>query len=291
MSRRTTWLTVLLGSIVMACLLPAAPASAGGWWSNIQLERQYVGVGETLLARSAAFFPTLEQAEQARTKQYFAYLVSDYDNALLRRAMTQREPKRWWAMSPDAKLVRVGQVQLGEWNANVGEARSHIEIPKIETGRWSLMFCDAACREPMGSVIPLSVHVTADVLTAKTADRMAALEERARVVPELRTELRTARLEAADAAAAAENARRELDSVTRRLLVLEAAARQPSSSSAWPWSIAAASALLMVGIIVASRRRWGSAEPARTLIDEAGHVGTDWERPRPLAGSTPSRRR
>lgn len=283
MFRRTTCLGTLFGSIVMAWLLPAAPASAGGWWSHIQVERQYVGVGETLVTQSEAFFSTLEQAERARTKQYYAYLVRSYDNALLRRAMTERDPKRWWATSPDARLVRVGRVRLGGWNANVGEAHARIKIPKIGTGRWSLMFCDAGCREPMASVTPTSVRVTADVLTAKAANRMAALEERARIVPDLRAELRAARSAAANAATAAENARRELNSVRGRVLALEAAARQPSSSPAWPWSVAGALALLMLAIIVAIRRRSGSADRAGALQDDARAVGADWEPPRPLA--------
>ena len=275
----------------MAWLLAAAPSSAGGWWGYVHIEGQYVGVGETLVATSAAFFPTVEQAEQAQTKQYYAYLVRGYDKGLLRRAMTQPDPKRWWALSAEAELVQVGRVRLGGWDANLGEARARIEIPKIATGRWGLMFCDAGCREPMANIIPTSVRVTADAVTAKMADRVAALEERAGVVPNLRAAVRDARSEAADAGAEAASARQALADVTRRVQALEAAARQPPSPSPWPWSVAAALVLVMVGIVVASRRRSGSADPAGTPPDDAMPLGPEWETLRPLAETGRSRRR
>jgi len=102
----------------------------------------------------------------------------------------------------------------------------------------------------MGSVIPTSVRVTAD------------------------------------AAAAAADARQQLDSVTDRVLALEAATRQPPSPSAWPWSVVVALVLLMAGIIVASRRPSGSADHAKAPPDDEGPVGADWEAPRPLARAT-----
>ena len=133
---------------------------------------------------------------------------------LCRPAVAQGDPHGWWALSPDAELVRVGRVRLGGWNANLGEARARIEIPKIGTGRWSFMFCDAGCREPMGSVIPTSVRVAVDALTAQTAARVAALERRTRgAMSDLWADLRDARLAAADAAAGVERARRLLECV------------------------------------------------------------------------------
>lgn len=291
MRRRTSLLGVHLAFIVMALLLAAPPSTAGGWWGYVHIDRQYVGVGETLVASSEAFFPTIEQAERAKTQQYYAYLVRGYDKALLRRAMTQPDPTRWWALSSDAELVRLGRVRLGQWDANLGEAHARIRIPKVDTGSWALMFCDAGCREPMGSVIPTSVRVTADALTAKTAESVAALEERTRAMADLRTDLRDAQLRADGAAANAENARQELDIVTRRLQALEAAVQEPPSSSAWPWSVTAALALLLVGIVVTSRRRAGSAGHTVASPDDAMSVGTNWESPGPPAAPTLSSRR
>ena len=291
MRRRTSLFGVLLAFLAPAWLLAAPPSTAGGWWTFVHIDGQYVGVGETRVARSAALFDTIEQAERAQTKRYYAYLVRGYDNALLRRAMTQPEPRRWWALSPDAELVRVGRVQLGGWNANLGKAHARIRIPEIAAGRWALMFCDAGCREPMANAIPTSVRVTADALTARTADRVAALEERMRVVADLRADLRDARLRVDGAAARAENMRRDLNSLTRRMQALEAAAQVPPPSSAWPWGVAGAFALLTVVILVTTRRRAGSPDRTVAFPDDAMPVDAAWEPPRTPVETIHSSRR
>jgi hypothetical protein len=276
-------------------VLAAPPSTAGGWWSSIQIERQYVGVGETVVARSEAFFDTIAQAERAQTKRYYAYLVRGYDDASLRRAMAQGKPRGWWALSPDAELVRVGRVRLAGFNANLGKAHARIEIPEIATGGWALMFCDAGCRGPLANAIPTSVRVTADALAAKTAARVAALKERTQGVADLRADLRDARrdarLRADGAAARAEDMRRDLNSLTRRIQALEAAAQEPPPSSAWPWGVAGALALLTVGIVVATRRRAGPSNRTAAWPDDAMPVDAAWEPPRTPVETIHSSRR
>jgi hypothetical protein len=163
--------TVLLLSAVAIFSLPlGGSASAGGWWSGIDLPGKHLGVGEKLTVRSEVMFRTIEVAEKARTSAYYAYLVRGVDTEALDRAMSRPEPKRWW--TPPEEMILIGDVELSRWNSNLAIATAHLSIPDIPSGRYNLMLCDAGCSTPLGNLIPMGVRVTPDALAAKTARRL-----------------------------------------------------------------------------------------------------------------------
>ncbi|MPZ73845.1 MAG: hypothetical protein GEU74_11540 [Nitriliruptorales bacterium] len=277
---RRCWLGLVV--VVVGVLAWAPPASAGGWWSSVRVDSRPLGAGETVTARSEAFFTTEAQAEAAHSVPYYAYLVRGYDRALLRHAMTRPDPKRWWALEPDAELIRVGRLHVGGWSGNVGSAHARIKLPAEISGRWNLMFCDAGCREPLGHAVPTVVGVTADPVTAQTARRTMALERRARrIVAQLRADVSNARAEAAEARAAARDLRRVLNDMTVDVQLLKAAQAQPDQPSPWRWTAGA----LVLGLVAGAwtfRRTWVGATPARGADrpDDSG-----WEAPARLVGS------
>lgn len=282
--------TLGFGVVLLTWLMAASPASAGGWASYVHIEGEHVGVGETRVAHSEAFFTTMQQAQEAKTTRYYAYLVRGHDRSLLRRAVTQPEPPRWWALLPDAELVRVGRVRITNWDANLGEARARIKIPAVTTGRWNLMFCNLGCQQPMGSAVPTVVRVTADAETAQTARRVARLEEQSHAaMSALRTELRTVRQVAAAATADATSTRRQLNDVLGRVHALETAVAQPPSRSWWPWAVAAALAGLLGATVVTTRRRRAATEAEVSQDPVAGDAA--WESAKPLVGAGPFVRR
>lgn len=73
----------------LLAMVPAAPAHAGGWWSSIPLDGQPIGLGESISLRvSEVMFESIEEAEEAKSEVFYAYLARDFDRSALRRAMT-----------------------------------------------------------------------------------------------------------------------------------------------------------------------------------------------------------
>ena len=171
MRRASLGLTLLASLVIFH-----GSASAGGWWSGIDLKGRYLGIGETVTARAEVWFRNLELAEKARSEAYHAYLVRGIDHERLERAMTRPEPKDWWSKPEEMTLV--GDVRLGRWDGNIAVATARVRIPDIALGAHNLMFCDAGCTKPLGNVIPLRVQVTADALLAKTARKLQATNDR-----------------------------------------------------------------------------------------------------------------
>lgn len=245
---------VVAGLVMIAMLLVAPSASAGGWWSYAHLEGGRVAAGETVLIRSGAAFATVEDAEAARTRPYYAYLVRGHDRSLLRRAMTKPDPARWWRLSPDAELVRVGELELSNFDANLADARVRITVPAgTDRGRWHLMFCDDGCRTPMGSVIPTPVRVTTFAGMARTARRMSVLaEQRDHEIADLRGQLQQKHVELGAQTRRATEATEQLHAQEN------ATPPVPAPAAAWSWSsalVGAVGALLLGGVALWLRRR------------------------------------
>lgn len=174
---RRTALFVLAASV---SLLLQSSASAGGWWSTVDLHHQYLGVGESYKIKvSEVLYGSIEEAKEARGVDYYAYLVKEFDRRLLERAMTRPEPDRWWR--PLSPVIKAGEVTLFDGDANLTRGRLQLLIPEIPPGRYALMLCDAGCRTPLGNHIPVPVNVTEDVLAAKTARRLDESNERLRL--------------------------------------------------------------------------------------------------------------
>ena len=159
---------------VVLLSLAASPVSAGGWWNSMHPETQSVAIGEKLsFAVRDVHFATMEAADAARSEQYYAYLVPEYNRRLLRRAMTVAEPKRWWERPAEA--YRVGTVTLSDWNSTLVRARVRMDIPTMPVGRYSLVLCTAGCTKPLADVIPhdnMRVFATGGAAAARELQRV-----------------------------------------------------------------------------------------------------------------------
>ncbi len=185
-----------LGAPLLSLLLTTVlvgPAHAGGWWSNIGLDGQPLGMGESISLRvSEVMFDSIEEAEEAKNVAFFAYLVRDFDQAALDEAMNRANPGDWW--EPRSDPVRVGTVELIKWDGNLAKARVRLDVPQIADGSYYLMLCDLGCKVALGSVIPSRVSVTRDVLVAQTTRRLEQTEANLTMaVQRSRSELRETR--------------------------------------------------------------------------------------------------
>lgn len=282
--RHRTLVAGLITSVALIAL--AAPASAGGWWSYVQMDKRHVTVGDTLRSRSEVMFQTTEAAEQAKSEPYFAYLVQGVDQDLLDHAMGIPQPQRWWAQ-PDT-AIRAGSVRWGMSDSNITVAIVDVTIPDVPPGRYALMLCDAGCRKPLADVVPtegISVHATKSAATA--AENAADLRELVHasssmdeslaadidlVRQESQRGVQRAREDAQEAVAAAARAEEGM----RRLDAQLAALSSGEPASPWPtagWIAAAVVALLWAVVTLDRRRR---TEPPSTPAPDVA-VDDEWE--------------
>jgi hypothetical protein len=166
----------LVAAIVAALVLAvAAPGSAGGWWSYIDLEHEDLVVGETVTAQAQVMFRTTTEAEAA--DGYHAYLVRGIDHAALDAALTRPDPTGWW--SPPREIVHLGAVEVDDRDANLARAVATFEVPAVPPGIYGLMFCTAGCEEPMADVIPtLDLALHTDAASAATSRAIRSLDGR-----------------------------------------------------------------------------------------------------------------
>lgn len=151
---RRTAMLLLTASLL---LLSQMPASAGGWWTDLDLDSPYLGIGEsfTTTAREA-LFESIEAAEQAERTDYYAYLVTDFDQRSLERATSRANPGDWW--HPTGPAFRAGTVTMMGRDANLTRWRVHVRVPAIAPRSYWLMLCDAGCRTPLANHTPGSGH-------------------------------------------------------------------------------------------------------------------------------------
>ena len=198
--------TAVLLAVASALLLLQAPAPAGGWWTSLDVHEEYLGIGEPLTIKiNEVLYESIEAAERAELTDYFAYLVKDFDQRSLDRAMTRPDPRDWW--QPLSTPIQAGRVTLFGRDANLARGLVHLTVPDVPPGRYSLMLCDAECRTPLGNHIPVPVNVTSDAFAAQTTRRFRDLNERltlalARVRQDVRQTRRQLRQVEADAAEA-----------------------------------------------------------------------------------------
>lgn len=161
--------------LLLLSILLAAPAFAGGWWSSIGLEGQPVGLGESVdLKVSEVMFDSIEDAEEAKEQDFYAYLVADFDKAALDEAMSRPHAGDWW--TPLSEPILVGSVELMGWDSNLADGRVELDVPQIPPGSYYLMLCDAGCEVALGNLIPSRINVTDDVLAAQTTRRLQRAE-------------------------------------------------------------------------------------------------------------------
>jgi hypothetical protein len=254
--RRTAAFLVAASALVLL----QHPASAGGWWTNLDLHDQHLGIGETLTVKiDEVLYASIEEAKHATTTDFYAYLVNDFDRELLDRAMTRSNPRRWWR--PLSPPIKVGHVTLWGRDANLARGRVRLTIPDIPPGRYTMMLCDEGCNTPLGNHIPIPVNIASDALAAQTARRLDNANERLQLalgrvrrdVKQAQRQLRIAETDAAEA----------LDAVAR----LERRSATKSDSNTFPW-IAYAGwffAGAFASLVLARRSR--KSEPPHVIIE------------------------
>lgn len=260
---------LLVFAAVMAALMafPTA-ASAGGWWSVIDLESNYLVVGRVIHAETTqvSFF-SIDEAERARRgHRFFAYLVQGYDFSSLDKAMAEPESARWWNLG-NARTILLGEVKLGGWYSGLATGAATFTVPDIELGTYALMFCTAGCTEPLGEIVPSRVTLITDPESARLARDLNRVDERVGGLAEslkARTEeamndARYARLQAADAVAAARKLHSTIDVLRADLRGVTAELDDRGSPMPWlaiaGWFIAGAAMALLVVLVLARRRR------------------------------------
>ena len=253
----------LLTTLVTGLVALPSGAAAGGWWSSIDLDGPYLGIGETVVSRTEISFSTIALGEEARGTDYHAYLVRGIDEQALDEAMSTAEPGRWWT-APE-EMTFVGDVELSDWESNLGMATVHITVPEVSPGLYDLMLCDAGCNAALGDLIPLEVQVSADPLAAQTARKLERQEARSDTrFGLIRRELRrtTRQLDAAEAASGASAER--IVRLQRRVSALgnDAPATPWFAYAGW-WLAGVVTALL----VMRSRRRYRNLEPEARMVE------------------------
>jgi hypothetical protein len=244
--------------VALGASLPEVSA-AGGWWSSIDLKRAYVAQGEHVRAGTEFLFRSLETADRARREGRFsAYLLADFDFDVVETAMGKASPRGWWRLG-DAIPMRMGPVRLHHWDGNLAHASAEFDVPALDPGRYALMFCDAGCAHPLGDIVPVSLTVVRDPLTARTASRLAALEfETATEQAKMRARVRGLRAELAAVTLDNQSLRESVAAANQRLDRL--ARREPASSVPWwawaGWAVAGSTTVLAIAVMVSRRRRW-----------------------------------
>jgi hypothetical protein len=86
----------LSAAIATALLLPA-PATAGGWWTSIRLDRATVVAGQHVKAHANVMFSSVDAVEAAESgrenEEFYVYLLHGFDDSIVERAMRRRSPR------------------------------------------------------------------------------------------------------------------------------------------------------------------------------------------------------
>jgi hypothetical protein len=248
---------------VGALLLAPHAAAGGGWWSSIEVNDSTVAPGQRVEVNSAVLFNSVAAAEEAReTGRFYVYLLRDFDDSVVERAMREPAPSNWWTLG-GAEAIRVGQVAVSVSDANWGRARAAFTVPELPPATYHVMLCDAACAEPLADVIPIAgFTVVADPATEQIAQRVDRLERRIR---NQAGRLAAAGVDANRERVAAQDARAEVMQLERRVSYL--AGRRQSSPPAAPWAYAGwllsgALAGALILLLLRRRRSW-QPRPAR----------------------------
>jgi hypothetical protein len=255
---------VLAGMVAAAALVPMAPAAAGGWWSNIRIDGNAVGVGETVTAEAHVMFASMREAETAQASGgYHAYLIRGFDRSLLDEALSTGQRHGWWR--PPEEAIHLGEVDFSGWDANLADATATFVVPEVAPGTYEVMFCTLDCAEPLADLIPaLDVAVFGDAPTARLARDVAGLTgqlqetafEVASGMDGLREEVRSVRSGVERAAGATSDLAASLEEFRASSAEPAPAPPSPGWTASGGWFLAGAA----VTLVFAGRRRRGSAE-------------------------------
>jgi hypothetical protein len=261
----------LVCALGVLLLLPHA-ATAGGWWSYIDVNRSHVAPGQRVEIDETVAFSSVAAAEEVEEAgRFYVYLLRGFDYSVVERAMRTASPRNWWSLG-DAEAIQLGQVTVSVSDANLGRATAAFTMPEIPPATYHLMLCDTACTEPLADVIPATdFTVVADPATAQMAQRADRLERRIR---NQARRLAAARTDADTALVAARNVRAEVEQ-------LEAGVSAPADESGssprvarWAyagWFVAG----VLVGALALLVFRRGRSKPSR--LGRAGWLPSDEE--------------
>jgi len=157
---------------VGALLLVSPPATAGGWWSSIRLDRAKVAIGQKVTVRADVMFRSVEAAETARSgrgkQAAYVYLLGEFDYSRTARAMGEATPGNWWSVG-GAQAYRVGRVTLEDGDLNLARATASFRVPSaVPPGKFAVMLCNAGCADPLADVIPTRPWALTVVPVGKT---------------------------------------------------------------------------------------------------------------------------
>lgn len=254
--------------IVALLVVPQAPALGGGWWSSIDLDRYELITGEPVELSSQVFFDPrsgLDDLERARSGAvtYHAYLLIEWDEAVLDRAMRHDFRPGWWRTP--AEILRLGQVTLREGSSNIARARGTFDVPEIEPGRYSIMVCDLGCGRPLGNFIPTRIRIFDADGFAEHLDRRINGVARRSVTD--RGRIRKLERRLADARSQDEFADLYTGVLNKRVSglherVSELAARPDEAGVSWPWMLVAVLGAGTLSALITRRRTRRAQAPA-----------------------------
>jgi hypothetical protein len=190
-------------------LLTPQTATAGGWWTYIDLNRSTAAPGQRVEVDEVVTFSSAAAAEHAaEADRFYVYLLRDFDYSVVERAMRKPSPRNWWSLG-GAEAIQVGRVAISVSDTNLARARAALTVPELPPATYHLMLCDAGCAEPLADVIPVKgFAVVADRAVAQIALRVERLQRRSFAVQSLAVAVRN---QAGRLAAARANAGTALD--------------------------------------------------------------------------------
>jgi hypothetical protein len=265
---------VRLGLVCALGVLLFVPhaATAGGWWSYVDVNRSQVAPGQRVEIDETVAFSSVAAAEEAQeTGRFYVYLLRGFDYSAVERAMRKASPRNWWSLG-DAEAIQVGQVTVSVSDANLGRATAAFTMPEIPPATYHLMLCDKACTEPLADVIPATdFTVVADPATAQMAQRAGRLEGRIR---NQARQLAAARTDIDTALVAARNARSEVEQLEARVSSTADERRSSPRVARWAyagWFVAG----VLIGALALLVFRRGRSKPSP--LARAGWLPSDEE--------------
>jgi hypothetical protein len=264
--------TLVAAVAAATALLGAQPATGGGWWTSIRLDRSTVTVGQEVKAHANVLLSSVEAVEAAQNgredEAFYVYLLRGFDYSIVARAMRKPSPRNWWSVG-DADAFRVGRVAIAGRRSNLALAHASFRVPDLEPGRYAVMFCNAGCVRPLADAIPMAAFsVVSDPGVARLAVRIERLEQRNFAqAQKLLTTRAAARQDRVTGKAKLNQAQARISTLERRLA--------PPRASVWTelrWFLPG----VLIGMLAAAlvHGRWAASSPNPRTVARGARPGS-----------------